>query len=83
MAKDEDVIDLKIRLAVLEQKVDDYIATRDNVKELQHKSTHNTERLDKLEDGSKYLFRTAIGAIIVSVLAIVFHFIDGWFGIKS
>lgn len=79
----QDELDIKIRLAILEQKVDDYLDIRDVVKHLQHISDHNQERLDKLEDSSKYLFRTAIGAILASAIAIIFHFIDGGLGINS
>ena len=69
--------DIEIRLALLEEKVNDYKEVRDSVKELQHIIEHNKERLDKLEDSSKWIFRTALGAIVASIIAVIFHFIDG------
>lgn len=61
------------RLAVIESKIDDYKATKEKTDETADLARHNKERLDKLEDNNKWIFRTALGAVVTSVIAIVFH----------
>ena len=74
--------DIKIRLAIIEQKLDDYSDIRDTVKKLEHQISQHQEKLDRLEDSSKWIFRTALGAILASIVAIIFHFIDGGLNIN-
>ena len=38
-------------------------------------SLSNKQRLDKIEDTNKWLFRTAVGAVITGLIAIVLSFI--------
>lgn len=38
-------------------------------------SLRNKERLDKMEDNSKWMFRTTIGAVITGLIAILLSFI--------
>jgi type IV secretory pathway component VirB8 len=70
------------RLAVIESKLDDYKSTREKTEEAYDLAKHNKERLDRLEDNNKWAFRTAIGAIITSVIALVFLFIQIGIGLK-
>ena len=70
------------RLAVIEAKLDDYNTIKEKTDEAFDLAKHNKERLDKYEDNNKWAFRTAIGAVITSVVALVFLFVEIAIGIK-
>ena len=63
------------RLAVIESKLDDYKPLKEKAEIAYTQSNDNKKRLDKIEDNNKWLFRTSIGAVITSLIAIVFLFI--------
>ncbi len=64
------------RLAVIESKIDDYKTTKERTDEAYDLARHNQERIDKLEDNNKWAFRTAIGGVITSSIALVFLIIQ-------
>ena len=70
------------RLAVIESKLDDYKPTKEKADKAYTLSNDNKKRLDRIEDNNKWLFRTSIGAVITSALAIVFLFIKTGVGIQ-
>lgn len=70
------------RLAVIEAKIDDYKSVKEKTDEAHDLSMHNKERIEKLEDNNKWIFRTAIGAIITSTISLVFLLIKSGIGIK-
>lgn len=63
------------RLTKIETKLDDYKSVKDKSDEAYTLSKDNQKRLDKLEDNNKWAFRTSVGAIITSLIGIVFGFI--------
>lgn len=70
------------RLAVIESKLDDYKTSREKADTAYDLSKHNAERLNKVEDTNKWVFRTAVGAIITSAIALVFILIQYGIGIR-
>lgn len=59
------------RLTKIETKLDDYKSVKDESHEAYTLSRDNQKRLDKIEDNNKWLFRTTIGAVIISLVGIV------------
>ena len=70
------------RLAVIESKLDDYKPTKEKAEEAYTMSQDNKKRLDKVEDNNKWLFRTAVGAIITSGISLVYLIIKIGIGIN-
>lgn len=60
------------RLAVIESKIDDYKAVKQRTEEAHDLAHHNKERIEKIEDNNKWLFRTSVGAIITSSISLVY-----------
>lgn len=70
------------RLAVIESKLDDYKPLKEKAENAYTISQDNKKRLDKIEDNNKWLFRTSLGAVITSLVAIVFLFFKIGTGIQ-
>ena len=70
------------RLARIETKLDDYDNLKNKVEETRAKSFSNERRITEVEDKSKWLERTIIGAIITGTISIVFIFIKLSLGIN-
>lgn len=77
------------RLAVIESKIDDYKTLKektDDALNIGHENSNKIEYVDErvndLEDSNKWAFRTSIGAIITSVVGIVFLLIKLGMGIN-
>ncbi len=70
------------RLTKIETKLDDYKSVKDKSDVAYDLSTHNKERIDKLEDNNKWAFRTSIGAIITSVIGIIVLLVENGMGVK-
>ena len=64
------------RLARIETKLDDYDNLKTKVEETRAKSFSNERRINELEDNSKWLRRTVIGAVIASIVGILFSLIQ-------
>lgn len=70
------------RLARIETKLDDYDNLKNKVEETRAKAFSNERRITDVEDKSKWLERTIIGAIITGTISIVFIFIKLSLGIN-
>lgn len=70
------------RLAVIEAKIDDYKTVKQKTDASYDIATHNKERIDKIEDNNRWLFRTSVGALITSGIGLVFIFIKLGIGVN-
>ncbi len=62
------------RLMRLETKIDlqDYKGLSEKVDIALNTSRTNEERIDKLEDNSKWLARLVVGAVVLGILAVIY-----------
>lgn len=62
------------RLIVLETliKNQDYTTVKKTSEDANNRSKQNEKRLDKIEDNSKWLWRSIIGIMIAGAMAIIF-----------
>lgn len=70
------------RLAVIEAKIDDYKTVKQKTDDAYDLGQHNKERIDKIEDNNRWLFRTSVGALITSGIGLVFIFIKLGIGVN-
>lgn len=75
-------IEVLTRLTTIETKLDDYNSVKSKTEDAYNLSVENVKRLDKIEDNNKWLFRTSVGAIITSAIAIVFNLIKMGAGLQ-
>ena len=68
-------IEVLTRLTKIETMLEDFKGVETKSTEAYNLSIKNKERLDKIEDNNKWLFRTAMGAVIVGLIGIVLNFI--------
>ena len=68
-------IDVITRLTTIETMLRDFNGVESKAEEAYNISKNNKERLDKIEDNNKWLFRTAVGAVITGLIAIILTFI--------
>lgn len=60
------------RLAVIESKIDDYKNLQQKCDEAHSLSSSNKERIDKIEDTMKWLWRTIGGILISGAVAVIY-----------
>ena len=70
------------RLARIETKLDDYDNIKTKVEEARAKAYSNEARIDKIEDNTKWLSRTVVGALITGGIAIIFIVVKLGLGIN-
>ena len=63
------------KLAKIETMLEDFNGIKEKSNESYTLSKSNEKRLDKIEDGNKWLFRTTIGAVLTGLIGIVLNFI--------
>ena len=63
------------RLARIETKLDDYDSLKTKVEETRAKSSSNERRINEIEDKTKWITRTIVGAIITGAVSIVLIFL--------
>lgn len=63
------------KLTRIETMLEDFNDIKEKTTEAYTLSKSNEKRLDKIEDGNKWLFRTTIGAVLTGLIAIVLNFI--------
>lgn len=63
-------IEVLTRLTKIETMLEDFKGIEEKSTQAYELSLRNKERLDKMEDNSKWLFRTTIGAVITSLVGI-------------
>ena len=68
-------IDVITRLTTIETMLRDFKGVESKSTEAYNLSLNNKERLDKIEDNNKWLFRTTVGAVIVGLIGIILNFI--------
>ena len=68
-------IDVITRLTTIETMLRDFKGVENKSTEAYNLSISNKQRLDKIEDNNKWLFRTTVGAVLTGIIAIVLNFI--------
>lgn len=68
-------IEVLTRLTKIETMLEDFKGIEAKSTEAYNLSLSNKQRLDKIEDNNKWLFRTTIGAVITGLIAIILSFI--------
>ena len=68
-------IEVLTRLTKIETMLQDFKGVENKATEAYNLSLSNKQRLDKIEDTNKWLFRTAVGSVITGLIAIVLSFI--------
>lgn len=68
-------IEVLTRLTKIETMLQDFKGVENKSMEAYNLSLNNKQRLDKIEDNNKWLFRTTVGAVITGLIAIVLSFI--------
>ena len=68
-------IDVITRLTTIETMLRDFKGIEAKSTDAYNLSLNNKQRLDKIEDNNKWLFRTTIGAVLTGIIAIVLSFI--------
>lgn len=68
-------IEVLTRLTKIETMLEDFKGVESKSMEAYNLSKSNKQRLDKIEDNNKWLFRTTVGAVITGLIAIVLTFI--------
>lgn len=68
-------IEVLQRLTKIETMLQDFKGVENKSIEAYNLSLQNKQRIDKIEDNNKWLFRTAVGAVITGLIAITLSFI--------
>jgi hypothetical protein len=68
-------IEVLQRLTKIETMLQDFKGVENKSIEAYNLSLQNKQRIDKIEDNNKWLFRTAVGAVITGLIAIILSFI--------
>ena len=68
-------IDVITRLTKIETLLRNFEGIEKKAVEAYNLATNNKKRLDEIEDNNKWLFRTALGAVITGLIAIALSFI--------
>lgn len=68
-------LEVLTRLAVIESKIDDYKTIKERSQEAYNMATKNLDTINRIEDRNKWLWRTAIGALITGLVGILTLFI--------
>lgn len=63
------------RLTKIETMLEDFKGVESKSIQAYNMAMSNKERIDKIEDNNKWLFRTTVGAVITGLVAIVLNFI--------
>lgn len=67
-------IEVLTRLTKIETMLEDFKGVESKASNAYNLSLSNKSRLDKMEDNNRWIFRTAVGAIITGLIAIIFTF---------
>ena len=77
MENEKDVQDIRERLIKIETMLENYNKNTDlKLSSVEEKIAVANHRIADLEDSNKWLWRTALGAIITGAIAILFRFIS-------
>ncbi len=75
-------IEVLTRLAVIESKIDDYKNIKEKSENAYNLALKNEELIRKIEDRNKWLWRTALGALITGLIGILTLFLKIGLGIN-
>lgn len=67
-------IEVLTRLTKIETMLEDFKGVESKSTEAYNLSIKNKERLDKIEDNNKWLFRTTVGAVLTGLISIALSF---------
>lgn len=68
-------IEVLQRLTKIETMLENFKGVEEKSIQAYNLSIINKQRLDKIEDNNKWLFRTTIGAVLTGLIAIALNFI--------
>ena len=68
-------IEVLTRLTKIETMLEDFKGIENKSNEAYNLAQSNKKRLDNIEDNNKWLFRTAVGAVITGLIGIILNFI--------
>ena len=68
-------IEVLTRLTKIETMLEDFKGVETKTIEAYNLSIKNKERIDKIEDNNKWLFRTTVGAVITGLIGIALNLI--------
>lgn len=68
-------IEVLQRLTKIETMLEDFKGVESKSLEAHSLSLSNKQRIDKIEDNNKWLFRTSIGAVISGLVGVILNFI--------
>ena len=68
-------IEVLTRLTKIETMLEDFKGIEQKATDAYNLSIKNKERLDRIEDNNKWLFRTTVGAVITGLIAIALSFV--------
>ncbi|MBO5182902.1 MAG: hemolysin XhlA family protein [Bacilli bacterium] len=74
-------IEVLTRLAVIESKIDDYNNIKEKSEKAYNIAKRNEEVIQKIEDRNKWLWRTALSALITGLVGILIFFIKIGIGV--
>ena len=74
-------IEVLTQLAVINSKLDGYNEIKKQADEADNRSRQNAKEIEGIKDNNKWAFRTSVGAIITSVVGIIFLFIRTGMGV--
>jgi hypothetical protein len=63
-------IEVLTRLTKIETMLEDFKGIENKTNEAYNLAQNNKKRLDAIEDNNKWLFRTAVGAVITGLISI-------------
>ena len=75
-------VEVLTRLAVIESKIDDYKNIKEKSENAYNLAIKNQEAIIKIEDRNKWLWRTALGALITGLIGILILFLKIGLGIN-
>ena len=64
-------LEILTRLAVIESKLDDYKILKQKSEDAYNLANKNNESIKDINDRSKWLYRTTLGAIITGLIGII------------
>ena len=75
-------IQVLTQLAVINSKLDGYNKIQEVVTQADNRSKQNEQDIKEMKDSNTWAFRTSVGAVITSVIAIIFIFIKIGMGVS-
>ena len=75
-------VEVLTRLAVIESKIDDYKNIKEKSEKAYNIAIQNENTISIIEDRNKWLWRTAVGALITGIVGILILFIKVGIGIN-